>query len=288
MPPEIDLSISIVTYKTIEKLVQLLESILNNIGNLTYEILIVDNENSDAVKALVQKYEHSFLVSNQTNLYFTRADNQNLSRARGKYILTINPDTVVIGDAFQKLIQFLEAHPAVGAVVPKVCYPDGSLQLSFAPFPTLCWGILEVTSINGRFPGNPINQRIMPAAMCYNPELPQPAEVLYGACIMIRREVLDKVGLKDESLVHGWDEYDWCRRIRNHGWKLYYVPDAKIIHFRGESKKQEQSQERIISYHWEGLFYLYQKHYGPLVGQLLRNLYRLRRWFGSVKKKFFR
>jgi GT2 family glycosyltransferase len=120
----------------------------------------------------------------------------------------------------------------------------------------------------------------MQPEVTYDPIKPQEAEVLYGACIMIRHEILETVGLKDENLVHGWDEYDWCKRISNHGWKLYYTPDSELIHYRGATRKKADGLKvNLHKYHLEGLFYLYKKHYGISKYILLKIIWYIKNIF---------
>ena len=97
----------------------------------------------------------------------------------------------------------------------------------------------------------------------------------------LRREVLDTVGLKDEKFIHGWDEYDWCKRIAQKGWRLCYLPDAIVVHHCGASRKQVTSNISLDKYHWDGLFYLYKKHFGYSTYVLLRFL----RYLSTILKK---
>lgn len=262
----IELSISIVNYNTTESVLKLIESISENVKNISYEILVVDNASSDNVAVLTDKYREVKLIRSSTNHYFTKADNINLHRANGEYILSINPDTLVTPNAVENMIAFLKKHKDVGAVTPKFIYPDGRLQVSFTPFLTLKFCLLEAIGYNKLFPNNTTKCSIAPGIIHYDTDTQHEAEVLYGACIMIRREVLKTAGLKDEKFVHGWDEYDWCKSIKEKGWKLFYAPSSTIVHYRSESIGKIQNDSHKINavdrYGKEGYHYLLKKHFG--------------------------
>lgn len=272
----IDLSICIVNYNTTGSVLKLIESINDNIKNITYEILVVDNDSDDNATRITDKYKYVKMIRSSTNLYFTKADNINIQRSKGKYILSINPDTLVRPNALQNMIDFLKNHKDVGAVAPRIIYPDGQLQVSTTPFLTMKFSLFEASGFNKRYPNNKTKRAIDPADIYYDPEIVHEAEVLYGACIMIRREVLETVGPKDEKFVHGWDEYDWSKRIHDYGWKLCYVPNAVIVHYRSESihkmkvENDTQKLKVVDKYGRNGYYYLHRKHFGYLAYILLR------------------
>jgi GT2 family glycosyltransferase len=270
----IDLSISVVTFNCAGKLAALLDSIRRHAGGLALEVLVVDNASTDGIEQVMAEHPEVSFIRNPENRYFTAADNQNLARARGRHVVCLNPDTQVTAGALQTLVRYLDEHPDVGAVTPRFAYPDGRPQGSFSRFPTRLWGALEACGVNWVLPWNRVNQAIMPAELDYDPGVEQDAEVLYGACLMVRREVIKRVGLKDERLVHGWDEYDWCRRMARAGWRLRYVPEAVVLHERGASRPHE-SAGRLAGYHWQGFFRLYRQHYGPAFAAVLRLLHVL-------------
>jgi GT2 family glycosyltransferase len=280
---QIELSISIVNYNTIDKTKNLIDSIYNYADGISSEILLVDNASNEGIDDIIKQFPEVKVIQNQLNVFFTKADNQNLARAKGKYILSINSDTMVTPGTIKTMIDFLLKHPDVGAITPKIIYPDGSIQPSTGKFVTLAFGFYEVLGLNRFFPNHRAYTYVMPDKLDYDPEYPHEAEVLYGACIMIRREVLETVGLKDEKLIHGWDEYDWCKRMIQYGWKLSYVPNAVIIHHRGASREKTGTNSDISKilerYSWDGFFYLYKKHFGVHIYIILRTLFALNALF---------
>lgn len=268
----IDCSVCIVNYNSSAVLSRLLATIPAAAAGIDAEILVVDNASSDDFDNVVRTLPPSSVLRNPENCFFTAADNQNLARARGRHIVSVNPDIEFHPGALAALSAYLDAHPDVGAVAPRFLYPDGRTQPSLGRFPTRAFGLMEAAGVNDAFPENRINRAIMTAAITYDPESEADADVLYGACIMTRREVLAGVGLKDESFVHGWDEYDWCRRMRDAGWRLVYVPSAVCMHHRGYSRASSPLAHELYLHHWRGMVRLYRKHYGAMTALALRVL----------------
>lgn len=277
---DIDLSICIVTYNVCDKVDQLLSSLLS-ISDYKTEILITDNASADdTVSVLRAKYPKISLHVNTRNLYFTRASNQNFVRANGRFIASLNPDVVVLPGAIERLVAYLETHEHVGVVTPKFIFPDGRLQRSVGVFPTILFGFCEVTGVNTMWPNNPVANRMWKSK--WDSEKAQAGDVLYGACLVFRREIFGQIGYQDEHFVHGWDEYDWCKRVSSVGWELRYIPDAVVVHHRGASRLYAELQE-LDELHWKGFFFLYRKHYGLVYYLVLRILWWVRMHARYVK-----
>jgi O-antigen biosynthesis protein len=287
----IELSISIVNYNTTDRVLDLLQSIYTNLKNVDYEILIVDNSSNDDPSRILLNYKDVKLILNPINQYFTKADNQNFVRAKGQFILSINPDTLVRPYAIENMIDFLKKHKEAGAVTPRFIYPDGKEQASIAPFLSLKNSLVEASGLNKLFPKNKMKLLNASGMVFYDPEITQEAEVLYGACIMIRREVLEGVGLKDEKFVHGWDEYDWCMRIKKGGWKLFYIHDSVIVHHRSESikniKNDSLKTKKVDKHGRDGYFYLHYKHFGFGAYILLRIIWALNSSISRFRRLFY-
>lgn len=269
----IDLSVSIVNYNVTNLVIDLIDSIYKSeyTKNHKLEILVVDNNSDDHGDKIIRRYPGVKLIQNRKNVFFTKADNQNFRRSKGKYILSVNPDVVFKSSAIGKLVNFLENNKNVAAVSPKFLFPNGQKQGSVGKFVTKKFGIMSVLGINNNFFSSDKSLNIF--------KKPYPGEVLYGACILTTREIINQVGLKDNDLVHGWDEYDWCRRMTDSGKILYCLPSAIAIHQRNISAKKMTSTERgrslMENLHWNGFFYLYKKHYGLPFYLLLIIIYYL-------------
>lgn len=268
-----DLSVSIVNYNVTNLVIDLIDSIYKSeyAKNHNLEILAVDNNSDDHGDRIIHRYPEVKLIKNKKNVFFTKADNQNLKRSKGKFILSVNPDVTFKPSAIGKLVEFLENNENVGAVAPKIIFPDGKLQSTIGRFVTKKFGILSVLGIKNNFFNTDdwFNTSSEPFS----------GEILYGACILTTRETLNQVGLKDDNLVHGWDEYDWCKRITDSGKTLFCVPSAIAIHQRNVSARKMFSTEKgkslMNKLHWNGFFYLYKKHYSRPFYLLLIIIYYL-------------
>lgn len=190
-----------------------------------------------------EKFPQVHLVENRENVGFARANNQAIQRSTGKYILLLNPDTLVLSGALQALIDFLENHPAAGAAGAKVLNPDGSLQISSHPLPTLSrefWRLFHLDALSpcAEYP-----------LTKWETNRPQEVDVLMGACLMLRKEVLDQVGFLDEEYFMYSEEVDLCYRIQHAGWRLFWVSQAEVVHFGGQSTQQAPTEMFLNLYH---------------------------------------
>jgi hypothetical protein len=192
------------------------------------------------------------LIVNAENRGFAAANNQGIRVARGRHILLLNPDTIVLPNAFANLLSFLERTPDAGACGPRLLNPDGSLQASCHPFPSLrvqATDILElwrIPAIRARRP-------------CRDHAVTQPTDWLTGACLLLRREALDTIGLLDEDYWMFSEEVDWCYRARGAGWRTYLVTEAEIIHYGGGSSEPVRTE--LIVELYRGIFRFYWKHF---------------------------
>ena len=290
----VELSISIVTYNSASRIGALLDAIETERGQDNWEVLVTDNASEDDISAVAARHPRVHLSTLVENVYFTRADNLNLKRSRGQFVLSINPDCLPQLGAIRVLLQYLKANPSVGAVTPRFRYPDGCHQPSYGPFPSLPFGICEVSGLNRVLPWNRYQNEMFGQHKETTHETCCDVEVLYGACIMTRREVMDRVGLKDERFVQGWDEYDWCYRMRAAGWRCSYVPQALVVHVQGASRTIETSRT-LRQLQTAGLLQIYRKYWGFWTYLLLRLCYwaqpvfmmrgpiRLIRWAVRIK-----
>ncbi len=266
----VDLSIIIVNYNVKEFLENALLSIRKAIEGISAEIFIVDNASEDgSVEMVKQKFPEVNLIANGENVGFAKANNQALKLAKGKYVLLINPDTIVQEDTFKVLISFLDSHPECGMVGCKVLNPDGTLQLACRrSFPTPWVAFTKMVGLSNLFPKSKVFAK-------YNLTYLDPGEVtevdaVSGSFMMIRREVYEQVGGLDEEFFMYGEDLDWCYRIKKAGWKIYYVPYTQIIHFKGESTKRSNIDEVRVFYDAMRIFV--KKHYKEfaLLGIILR------------------
>jgi len=253
-----DLSIIIVNYNTRELIDECLASLFQHLQDKGSEIFVVDNASRDgSVELIREKYPTVHLIENEENVYFIRANNQALRKTHTGYVALLNSDTVLIEDSFRKMIGFMDAHPEIGACSPRLINPDGTLQRTCMRFPSIVYGIFELVFINKMFPGNHINNRTHYADWLRDDT--REVEVAAGACLLLRRDILDRVGLLDEEYVMYNEEVDWCRRIRDSGFKVYFYSDTSIIHHVGGSTRKSAHMRRIYV---NSFLLVYKKYYG--------------------------
>jgi GT2 family glycosyltransferase len=197
------------------------------------EVVVVDNASRDGSPEMVhEQFPEVVLVRNTVNVGFAAANNQAIRRTRGQYVLLLNPDTEGRPGFLGTLVGFLDAHPRAGAVGPRVNGGRGEHQVSCYPLPTLgreLWRLLHLDrfSPRGSYP-----------ASLFEATTPQQVESILGACLLVRRHALEATGLLDEQFFIYTEEIDLCRRLQDHGWQLYWVPQALIIHYGGASTTQ--------------------------------------------------
>jgi GT2 family glycosyltransferase len=258
-------SIVIVTWNTRDLLARCLESIFADSPIDGVEVFVVDNASSDGSAAMVRKrFPQIYLIENEINIGFARANNQALRQCQGRYWMLLNPDVEVKAGAIQALVSFFDGHSKVGAVGPRVLNPDGSLQLSCSPAPTLFRETLRLmhgpgVRSDGYYPMHMWEQK-----------LPRQVDILLGACLFLRRQAIDQIGLLDEDYFIYSEEVDLCTRLNKAGWELYWVPQAEIIHYGGQST-QQVAQEMFFRLYESKLTY-FRKHQGSLAARLYKLL----------------
>ena len=238
-----DLGVIIVNTNNRKLLDDCLDSIYRNTRQISFEIIVVDNASTDGSQKMVkEKYPGIFLIENQENLGFIKASNLGLKNYHARYAMLLNDDTVIKEAALDKMVDFMDRHPEAGACGPKLLNVDGSVQRQGGILGKRFWLSKE----------------------------PIPVNFVIGAALVVRKEVIDKIGILDENLFFYNDDLDWCLRIRKAGWKVYFLPQAGITHYGGYSSKRAFNR-RLFVEGFKGGLYFCRKHYG----ELAFNLYRL-------------
>lgn len=263
---DIDLSVIIVNWNVRDLLRECLRSIERGPGGLRLEVIVVDSASSDGSVAMVaNEFPWVVLLPQAENVGFPRGNNIGLYRAKGRYLLLLNPDTEVIGDALPKMVAFLRADPTIGALGPQLLNPDGTIQSSRRRFPTLVTGFIESTWLEGYAPQVVRQYRAL--------DLPDDAiadvDWVVGACIMVPQTVYETVGGMDEAYFMYSEELDWCRRIKSAGGRVVYYPLAQVKHYYGKSSEQAITS-RHIHFQRAKLRY-FRKYHGRLAAALLRS-----------------
>jgi hypothetical protein len=259
--PTIDISVVIVGWNARHYLELCLESLAEAPPRRSVEILVVDNASADGSAEMIEaRFPHVKLIRSAENLGFAKGNNVAISRCQGRYIALVNPDVIVFPGCLDALADFLDQHPKVGNVGPRVLNPDMSLQSTCRRFPTLWNNFCSATSLATTFK----NSRLFAGEhMFYFPhDRTLAVDVLVGCFSMIRREAFETVGLLDEGLFMYGDDVDWCRRCWRAGWEVVFFPGAQAIHDRGKITAPYPvrfaiAQQRSVLYYWS-------KHHGFL------------------------
>lgn len=226
-----ELSIIILNYNTKKLLQQCLEGLKSLQLPYGYEIIVVDNASKDGsvefLLALEKQISGLKVILNKKNLGYAAGNNQGIKISSGKYLLILNPDVVVHGDSIIKLCQFMETYQDAAICGPKLLNPDRSIQFSCRKFPKWYTPILRRTPL-GIFAKKALRDYLM---IDYDHSQARPVDWLLGACLLARRQAMDKVGLMDEKFFLYFEDIDWCRRFHQSGWQVYYVPEAEMVHF---------------------------------------------------------
>ena len=295
------LSICILTLQARDYLQACLRSINENPPAHVYEIIIVDNHSSDGtIEMLESEFPAVDLIKNSENLGFTAPMNQALRRARGEYLLLLNPDTIVHAHAFDRLVDFLETHPDVGICGPQVLNTDGSLQQPCRRGESRPWAVLSYfLGLSKMFPRSKFFGEYLMNYM--DEDETHLVAGVSGSCMLIRRQVIDQMGYLDERYFAYQEDADYCFQARKAGWKIYYFPQAQITHFGGQGGSRVQPYRSIIEWHrsyWlfyrknlaGDYFFLFNWLYYlamlvKLILALLANLLRREKFAGRQKPK---
>lgn len=232
-----DLSVVVVSWNSAEFLEQCLSAVYSATNGHPFEVIVIDNASADGSAALVrEKFPAAKLVVNDRNRGVSYAFNQGLRMSSGRYVQTLCSDTMVQPGAFETMMAFLETHPDAGAVGPQLIYPDGRLQPSCRAFPTFSTFVWEFSGLSRLFPGHPVFGRWRMGDFDHRTlrEVDQPR----GSSLMVRRETVEEIGLWDEDLDMFFNDVDWCLRIKQRGWKIYFLPSALMVHHGGSSVRK--------------------------------------------------
>lgn len=257
----VDLSIVIVSWNTKELLRECLKSVYQYTSGITFEVFVVDNASSDGSADMVQElFPQVHVIPNDYNAGFSKANNQAIRVSKGRYIALLNPDTLLIEDVFSPLIKYSDQHEKIGAIGPKILCKDGkTIQYACArKLPNLYFSFCSQSGLKNKFPRS---RMFCGTDMSYwDHESSRSVECLSGACMVVRENAIDNVGLMDENQFMYADEIDWCKRFIDAGWQVYYYAGVRIIHYGGESSKQMKGFGTIETS--KATWYYYRKHKG--------------------------
>ncbi|MFA6534321.1 MAG: glycosyltransferase family 2 protein [Patescibacteria group bacterium] len=224
------LSIVILVYKSKGLLRQCLKGLRLLRLAIPYEVIVVDNGSGDGCGEMVRtEFPEVKYIATEKNLGYSGGNNLGLQQATGRYVMIINPDILILTNELEKMVRYLDEHPAVGILGSKLINPDGTLQYSCYCFPSFLMPFYRRT-ILGRLPG--LRQKVERYLMMnWDHKESREVDWLLGGCQMIRRSALDKVGLLDERFFMYFDDVDYCRRFWEAGFSVVYFAEAEVVHY---------------------------------------------------------
>ena len=238
-----DVSIVIVNWNTKKLLGDCLRSVYEQAGDVDYEVIVVDNASADgSVEMIRRDFERVVLIENARNNGFAAANNQGMAVAKGRYILLLNSDTVVLDNAIANTVHFADMHPRAGVIGCRVLNPDGTLQVTCFMFPSILNILLSSTYLYKLFPKSRFFGR--ERMTWWDRSDVREVDVVTGCFMLVRREAIEKVDVLDERFFIYAEETDWCYRFRKSGWKSMFTPNGQIIHYGGQSTRQKAREFR--------------------------------------------
>lgn len=260
----------IVTYQARDLLRDCLQSLYQN-THIRFEVIVVDNASGDGVvEMLQQEYPQIRLIENQENAGYTRPMNQALRLGRGRYLLQLNPDTLVMPQAIDRLVEFMDQRQDVGICGPKVLNRDLTLQKPCRRGEPRPWAVLTYfLGLSALFPRSPLFSQYLLTYL--DEDEIHAVDGVAGSCMLARRAVIDQIGFLDERYFAYQEDADFCFRARQRGWKVYYMPQAQIIHYGSLGGSRVQPYRSI--YEWHRSYFLYYRLH------LAKDYFFLFNWF---------
>jgi GT2 family glycosyltransferase len=250
-----DVSIVVVTHQGRERALETLESMLASLGGVTVEWLLVDSGSTDGTAHAIEARFAGLHVTRVPNVGFAAGNNVALPKARGRYVLLLNPDIEVVTGTLEDLVKAMDARPEVGVASTVQLWPDGRLQHTIRRFPSPARQAGEAFFLN-RLPGlGRLSEDVMDEAL-YTREVS--ADWLVGSFLLVRADALADVGLFDERFFLFSEETDWCRRFQAAGWEVRHLPRARLVHHTGRMIRPDLYAQNSYS----KVLYA-QKHFRP-------------------------
>jgi GT2 family glycosyltransferase len=249
------LGVCILTRSSKDVVIECLNSLYEQTSGIDMDIVVVDNDSQDGTTDEIRRNFPSVkLILNSENLGYSRAVNQGLKTLDARYYVLLNPDTIILDRALLSLIQFMDENPQAGICVPKVLNSDGSLQYQCRRGEARPWevfayflGLARLFPKDPRFTGYLLNH--------IDNDVINEVKAVSGSCMMIRDEVIEQIGYLDELYFAYQEDTDYCFQARKAGWKVYYVPLARVIHLGGKGGSGLNPYFGV--YQWHRSYYLY-------------------------------
>jgi GT2 family glycosyltransferase len=255
----LDVSVVIVSYKVRDLMRECLRSLEPNLARLRGEVWVIDNASGDGSAEMVASdFPWVRLIANERNRGYGAANNQAIRQARGRYVLVLNPDTELPPSAIADTIAEMEAHPDIGALGPKLVLADGTLDRACRrSFPSPEVAFYRLFGLARLFPNHPRFARYN--LLNVDEDTPLDVDSVVGAFMLVRREVVERVGMFDEAFRLYGEDLDWAFRIKKAGWRVRYHPAVVVLHYKGQSSRQRPASSIRLFYDAMQIFY--DKHY---------------------------
>ena len=272
MTSRLDLSICVLTHNQPVLLPQCISACLGEIqrAQLSAEIIIIDNASAARYpQGLIAVSPMVRIIRNEQNLGFGAANNRAIRVSSGRVVLILNDDAILLPGSLPRMIASLDSDACIAAVGPKLLNSDRSLQRHFTNrrFPHIRGIICSIVALEDRLSSRPLTRRIL--TLDRNPEQSGETDHIAGACLLARRDALDRVGLFDESFYYWFEDTDLCYRLKKAGWGIVYVAGAEVIHYGSASIKKIEEWQRTGMF-LKSLLLFYKKNRGAFMGLLLK------------------
>lgn len=257
----------VVSWNVRDYLRRCLRSLREAAAQTPLEVWVIDNGSSDGSAEMIrQEFPEVCLLVNADNPGFAAANNQAIRAGTGQYVLLLNPDAELVSGALATLCAYLDRHPQTAVVGPQLRNSDETVQSSRRRAPRLATGFVESTQVQQRLPRTWLTDHYYVADRLESDV--QPVDWLVGACLLVRREAIEAVGLLDEGFHLYSEELEWCLRFRRAGWDIVYQPAARVVHHSGQSSGQDLFQQHF--HHHRSKYRLYRQLFGWPAALLLR------------------
>jgi hypothetical protein len=260
-------TIVIVSYNTRDILKNCLDELYRHGSECDMEVVVADNDSHDDSTAMVkEQFPDVHLIANPRNLGFAAANNQAFLHAHGRYIILLNPDAYIGPSSIRNAVTFMDNHPDCGLCGGKIISPEGRLEPSARRFPTPLSKLLTISGLSARFPSSPLFNGHEFGGFAH--DLPLEVDWVPGTFTIIRKTMLDSIGPFDERFFMYYEETDLCLRARKAGWKIFFIPDAEVMHIGGACSKTRKDKtfdnagSQVLSFRMRSEWLYYRKNSG--------------------------
>ncbi len=237
------ISVVIVNFNSGTALESTLAALPEGLAGIEWDGIVLDNASSDGSERAAEQQERVRVVRQPANVGFAAGMNAGIAATSGPFVLALNPDCRLQPGAARALVHEIQTHPRCAAIAPRILDPGGTLQENARGDPDMLTGLFGRTTIGSRrFPGlAPARRNLLSASLAKTTESSHIVDWVSGACMLARREALDRVGGFDEGYFLFWEDADLCRRLRNAGWEIRYMPAPTVVHDVGQSSRSART-----------------------------------------------